>query len=48
MNWGGVRAYVAPSSYPDGADALLFLHHFFHNILCRGLALETAWTCSEL
>jgi hypothetical protein len=40
---GGVRAYIAPLSWPDGADAPLFLHHFFHNILRRGMALEPAW-----
>jgi hypothetical protein len=40
---GGVRAYIAPSSYPDGADAALFLHHFFHHVLCRGAAPEAAY-----
>jgi hypothetical protein len=40
---GGARAYIAPSSYPGGSDAVLFVHHFFHNTLCRGMALETAW-----
>jgi hypothetical protein len=40
---GGVRAYIAPASYPDGASALLFLHHFFHDILCRGAEPEAAY-----
>jgi hypothetical protein len=40
---GGVGAYIAPLSSPDGADALLFVHHFFHNILRRGMASEAAW-----
>jgi hypothetical protein len=40
---GGVGAYIAPLSSPDGADALLFVHHFFHNILRQGMALEAAW-----
>jgi hypothetical protein len=40
---GGVRVYIAPLSSPEGADALLFVHHFFHNILCRGMASEAAW-----
>jgi hypothetical protein len=40
---GGARAYIAPLSSPDGADALLFVHHFFHDILRRGMTLEAAW-----
>jgi len=40
---GGVRAYIAPPSYPDGASALLFLHHFFHGILCRKAEPEAAY-----
>jgi hypothetical protein len=40
---GGVRAYIAPLSSPEGGDALLFAHHFFHNILCRGMTLQAAW-----
>jgi hypothetical protein len=42
-----VGAYIAPLSSPDGADALLFVHHFFHNILRRGMASDSAWLVPE-
>lgn len=40
----GVRAYIAPSTEPEGADVALFLHHFFHEVLCRGSAPESAYS----
>ena len=40
---GGVRAYIGPLSSPDATDALLFVHHFFHNILRRGVTSKAAW-----
>ena len=40
---GGVRAYIAPGSEPEGADVPLFLHHFFHHLICRGGEVEAAW-----
>jgi hypothetical protein len=30
---GGVAAYIAPDGAPHGADALLFVHLFFHQLL---------------
>jgi len=39
----GVRAYVAPSSEPEGSDVALFLHHLFHQLLRRGAPLDAAW-----
>jgi hypothetical protein len=33
---GGVAAYIAPSGYPDGAAAALFVHLLFHRILSKG------------
>jgi hypothetical protein len=39
---GSVRAYIAPASYPEGAAALLFAHHFFYSILCCGMEPEAA------
>lgn len=38
---GGVAAYVAPDDYPDGGDAVLFVHLLFHRIL-RGAAPAAA------
>jgi len=40
---GGVRAYIAPSSEPEGSDVALFLHHLFHQLLRRGAPLDAAW-----
>ena len=40
---GGVRAYIAPAGAPEGADAQLFVHHFFYNVFRRGLEPEEAW-----
>jgi hypothetical protein len=40
---GGVRAYIAPASYPEGAAALLFVHHFFYSIPCCGTEPEAAY-----
>lgn len=40
---GGVRAYIAPASYPEGAAALLFVHHFFYGILCCRKEAEAAY-----
>jgi hypothetical protein len=44
---GGVRAYIAPSSQPEGADVPLFLHHLFHQLLRRGAEVEAAWTHAQ-
>lgn len=33
---GGVAAYIAPDGYPDGADAGLFVHLLFDQILRKG------------
>ncbi len=40
---GGVSAYIAPAGCPEGDDAALFVHHFFHEILCRGSSVEAAY-----
>lgn len=39
---GGVSAYIAASEYPEATDVLLFVHHFFHEVLCRGLSPQSA------
>jgi hypothetical protein len=44
---GGVRAYIAPSSEPEGADVPLFLHHLFHQMLRRGAPVEIAWAHAQ-
>jgi len=40
---GGVSAYMAPSGEPEGKDVPLFLHHLFHQLLCRGALVEAAY-----
>ena len=40
---GGARAYIAAPDYPEGDDVLLFVHHFFHEILCRASTPEAAY-----
>ncbi len=39
---GGVRAYIAPAEYPDGAAIPLFVHSFFYHILQKQASLEEA------
>jgi hypothetical protein len=39
---GGVRAYIAPASAPEGTHVPLFLHHFFYDLLVRGASSEAA------
>jgi hypothetical protein len=40
---GGVSAYIAATEYPEGAGVLLFVHHFFHEVLCHGLSPQAAY-----
>jgi hypothetical protein len=40
---GSVRAYIAPTDYPSGPDALLFLHHYFFQVLHRRESPALAW-----
>ena len=40
---GGARAYIAPINDPDGPDALLFVHHFFHQCLARIAHVDSAF-----
>jgi len=40
---GGVRAYIAPSSEPEGSDMTLFLHHLFYQLLRRRADIDAAW-----
>ncbi|MFS8045105.1 hypothetical protein [Rhizobium sp. BR 314] len=37
---GGVRAYIAPAEYPDGAAIPLFVHGFFYHLLQKQASLE--------
>ncbi len=39
---GGVRAYIAPAEYPDGAAIPLFVHGFFYHLLQKQAPLEEA------
>ncbi|WP_184705039.1 hypothetical protein [Rhizobium lusitanum] len=39
---GGVRAYIAPAEYPDGAAIPLFVHGFFYHLLQKQASLEEA------
>jgi hypothetical protein len=39
---GGVSSYIAPHDHPDGADAVLFIHLLFHELLARNAALRAA------
>lgn len=39
---GNLAAYVAPSGSPEGCDAVLFVHRFFHLVLKRGLSPRAA------
>ena len=40
---GGVEAYIAPSGSPEGADAVLFVHRLFHQLLARRRPLARAF-----
>lgn len=44
---GGVRAYIAPSNYPDGAAVPLFLHSLFYELLHRNRRLNEAMQQAE-
>lgn len=44
---GGVRAYIAPSDYPDGATIPLFLHRLFYELLHRKKPLNEALQQAE-
>lgn len=35
---GGAAAYIAPDDYPEGADAALFVHLLFHQMIERKIA----------
>jgi hypothetical protein len=39
---GKVAAYIAPDGYPHGADAPLFVHQLFHQLLQRRVSLPSA------
>lgn len=39
---GGVSAYVAPSDYPEGADAGLFIHILFYQLLRKNVSVGAA------
>jgi hypothetical protein len=39
---GGVADYIAPRGYPEGADAAIFVHLLFHQLLTRGRTPEAA------
>src|SRR5262249_8293646 len=40
---GGAAAYIAPDGYPDGADAALFVHILFHQMLKKGASPDAAF-----
>jgi hypothetical protein len=44
---GGVAAYIAPEGYQDGADAALFVHILFQQILCRQIPVSSAVVAAQ-
>ena len=40
---GDVGAYIAPDDYPEGDDVLIFLMHFFNQVISRKASVEDAW-----
>jgi len=43
----GASAYVAPSGFPGGADAVMFASHLFWLMLCRLQPLDQAFTAAS-
>lgn len=44
---GGASCYVAPEGYPDGADAVLFVHRLMHGVLRDGFPLAEAFARAQ-
>jgi hypothetical protein len=42
----GVSSYIAPTAYPAGTTAALFIHLLFYELLVAKSDLKTAWRCA--